>query len=109
MVLSRCAVINIAISLRHDVPQNWDTNIYLSPQIVPPTERSQIETRLQAWAESLEVRSQIRDTINFRALLFASPPSNKTSSPVLHPSLNFLTPLHPRDTKLHTYYLLIGF
>ncbi|WVQ86448.1 hypothetical protein IAS59_000159 [Cryptococcus gattii] len=49
-----CAVINIAISLRHDVPQNWDTNIYLSPQIVPPTERSQIETRLQAWAESLE-------------------------------------------------------
>nr|KIR46332.1 tRNA '-O-ribosylphosphate transferase [Cryptococcus bacillisporus CA1280] len=49
-----CAVINVAISLRHDVPQNWDTNIYLPPQIVPPTERSQIETRLQAWAESLE-------------------------------------------------------
>ncbi|OXH37291.1 tRNA '-O-ribosylphosphate transferase [Cryptococcus neoformans] len=53
-----CAVINIAVSLCHDVPQNWDTNIYLPPQIVPPTERSQIESKLRVWAESL-VRSSL--------------------------------------------------
>lgn len=52
------ACINRAIALRRkdkgngDV--NWDTDIYL-PAIVSPSERSQIEARLDDWAEDLEV------------------------------------------------------
>ncbi|ODN72809.1 hypothetical protein, variant [Cryptococcus amylolentus CBS 6039] len=49
-----CAVINLAISLREKRGEEWDTQIYMPPQIVPATERSQIEARLQGWAESLE-------------------------------------------------------
>nr|ODN85794.1 hypothetical protein L203_04673 [Cryptococcus depauperatus CBS 7841] len=49
-----CAVINIAISIRQKPLENWDTNIYLSPQTVSPTEKSQIQARLQNWAELLE-------------------------------------------------------
>jgi tRNA A64-2'-O-ribosylphosphate transferase len=56
-------VINLAISLRRSKasetsehgPDEWDTTLYLPPNIVSPSEQSQITSRLQAWAEALEV------------------------------------------------------
>ncbi|WVQ79955.1 hypothetical protein IAT38_002056 [Cryptococcus sp. DSM 104549] len=48
-----CTVINMAMAMRHPA-REWDTNLYLPPQIVPATERSQIESRLKGWAEALE-------------------------------------------------------
>ncbi|WVR06782.1 hypothetical protein IAU60_003817 [Kwoniella sp. DSM 27419] len=56
-VLIWCAVINSALALRRDTPADddtWDTELYLPPQVVPPTERSQIEDRLDEWTEQLE-------------------------------------------------------
>lgn len=51
-----CAVVNRAIALRFDVDDSsWDEDIYL-PAIVSPSERSQIDARLDGWAEKLEVR-----------------------------------------------------
>ena len=58
-----CAVINLAIKLRRGkssssrkaVEDEWDTALYLPPNIVSPSEKTQIESRLPAWAEALEV------------------------------------------------------
>ncbi|EKC99210.1 hypothetical protein A1Q2_06410 [Trichosporon asahii var. asahii CBS 8904] len=47
-----CSVVNRAIALRRDL-DDWDENIYL-PAIVSPSERSQIEAKLDDWAEKLE-------------------------------------------------------
>ncbi|WVQ99686.1 hypothetical protein IAU59_006825 [Kwoniella sp. CBS 9459] len=51
-----CAAINLALALRRDIQpdEEWDTELYLPPQVVPPTERAQIEERLDEWAETLE-------------------------------------------------------
>ncbi|WVF71160.1 hypothetical protein IAT40_005958 [Kwoniella sp. CBS 6097] len=51
-----CAAINLALALRRDIQpdKEWDTELYLPPQVVPPTERAQIEERLDEWAEALE-------------------------------------------------------
>ncbi|OCF30711.1 tRNA '-O-ribosylphosphate transferase [Kwoniella heveanensis BCC8398] len=51
-----CAAINLALALRRDIQpdEEWDTELYLPPQVVPPTERAQIEERLDEWAEALE-------------------------------------------------------
>jgi len=55
-----CAVINLAIQLRRGT--QWDTDLYLPASIVSPSERSQVESRIQAWAETLEV--SINDDYN---------------------------------------------
>jgi tRNA A64-2'-O-ribosylphosphate transferase len=57
-----CCVVNRALKLRRDhkadtktaESDEWDTTLYL-PAIVSPSERSQIESRLDGWAASLEV------------------------------------------------------
>lgn len=55
-----CAVVNRALQLRREregvapLP-DWDTTLYVPAQIVSPSERSQIEARLDAWAHLLEV------------------------------------------------------
>lgn len=54
-----CAVINLALAKRNGLKaegeEEWDTELYLSPNIVSPSERAQIQARLQGWAEALEV------------------------------------------------------
>lgn len=58
----RCTVINLATALRRDGEwtvsgkDGWDTELYLAPRIVSPSERAQILERLRAWAVALEVR-----------------------------------------------------
>ena len=47
-----CAVINIALQLRHD--HEWDNELYLPPNIVSPSERSQIIALIPGWAAALE-------------------------------------------------------
>ncbi len=53
-----CAVVNRAIALRRaregSPGPEWDTALYVPAQIVSPSERAQIETRLDAWAHLLE-------------------------------------------------------
>ncbi|BEJ16370.1 hypothetical protein CspHIS471_0509750 [Cutaneotrichosporon sp. HIS471] len=53
-----CAVVNRAIALRRQregVPEReWDLALYVPAQIVSPSERAQIEARLDAWAHLLE-------------------------------------------------------
>ncbi|KAK4686637.1 tRNA A64-2'-O-ribosylphosphate transferase, partial [Tremellales sp. Uapishka_1] len=54
-----CAVINLALKIRRSrspstSEQRWDTDLYLPPQIVSPSEKAQIEARLRGWAEALE-------------------------------------------------------
>lgn len=52
-----CAVVNRAVAIRRDADMDgWDEDIYL-PAIVSPSERSQIEARLDEWAEKLEVHN----------------------------------------------------
>ncbi|KAJ9095943.1 hypothetical protein QFC21_005305 [Naganishia friedmannii] len=58
-----CAVINRAIAKRRSThaanpsPQNqeqeWDSNLYCPPNIVSPTEKSQIEAKIDGWADQL--------------------------------------------------------
>ncbi|WVW84199.1 hypothetical protein I302_106229 [Kwoniella bestiolae CBS 10118] len=54
-----CCVINLAIELRRNIPldEDWDTELYLPPKVVSPSEKSQIEERLDEWAETLESSS----------------------------------------------------
>ncbi|CAK9781158.1 initiator tRNA phosphoribosyl transferase [Cutaneotrichosporon oleaginosum] len=53
-----CAVVNRAIALRRvregSAEKEWDTALYVPAQIVSPSERAQIEARLDAWADLLE-------------------------------------------------------
>ncbi|GMK55216.1 hypothetical protein CspeluHIS016_0202720 [Cutaneotrichosporon spelunceum] len=53
-----CAVVNRALALRRareGLPeQEWDSALYVPAQIVSPSERAQIEARLDAWAHLLE-------------------------------------------------------
>nr|XP_018263047.1 uncharacterized protein I303_04537 [Kwoniella dejecticola CBS 10117]OBR85205.1 hypothetical protein I303_04537 [Kwoniella dejecticola CBS 10117] len=54
-----CCVINLALELRRDlsVDDDWDTELYLPPKAVSPSEKAQIEERLDVWAETLEKSS----------------------------------------------------
>ncbi|OCF60948.1 hypothetical protein L486_00592 [Kwoniella mangroviensis CBS 10435] len=54
-----CCVINLAIELRRNIPldEEWDTELYLPPKVVSPSEKSQIEDRMDEWAETLEKSS----------------------------------------------------
>ncbi|WVQ67329.1 uncharacterized protein L199_005525 [Kwoniella botswanensis] len=54
-----CCVVNLAIELRRNIPldEEWDTELYLPPKVVSPSEKSQIEDRLDEWAETLEKSS----------------------------------------------------
>ncbi len=66
-----CTVINLALALRRDNDEDdnddndngtkkeddrWDTNLYLPPNIVSPSEKAQITALIPAWAAALEVR-----------------------------------------------------
>lgn len=57
-----CSVVNRALQLRGKREGKvldgdiWDVALYLPGQIVSPSERAQIEDRLDGWAEDLEVR-----------------------------------------------------
>jgi tRNA A64-2'-O-ribosylphosphate transferase len=58
-----CCVVNRALKLRWQktgvpVPEDWDTDAYLPGQIVSPSERAQIEDRIDGWAEDLEVSNE---------------------------------------------------
>ncbi|EMD32933.1 hypothetical protein CERSUDRAFT_98945 [Gelatoporia subvermispora B] len=48
-----CAVVNRAISIRSKQDTLWDMGLYCPPAAVSQQEKSQIETKLDAWAESL--------------------------------------------------------
>ncbi|KAL1411391.1 tRNA A64-2'-O-ribosylphosphate transferase [Vanrija albida] len=54
-----CSVVNRAVQRRRarggePVDSEWDTTLYLPAQIVSASEKAQIESRLDAWAEALE-------------------------------------------------------
>ncbi|WOO81207.1 tRNA A64-2'-O-ribosylphosphate transferase [Vanrija pseudolonga] len=55
-----CSVVNRAVQRRRArggdaaADAEWDTTLYLPAQIVSPSEKAQIEPRLDVWAESLE-------------------------------------------------------
>ena len=51
----RCTVINRAIARTANHTADWDTGLHLPPMI-PPTERSQIEEKLESWVDALCVR-----------------------------------------------------
>ncbi|WVQ77820.1 hypothetical protein IAR50_007511 [Cryptococcus sp. DSM 104548] len=86
-----CAVINMAMGLREKRGDGWDTQIYLPPQIVPATERSQIEARLQGWAESLERSTLPLPKLNKPLRPFFLHPST-SSPPFIADSVDF-TPI----------------
>ncbi|KAJ9121458.1 hypothetical protein QFC22_002074 [Naganishia vaughanmartiniae] len=54
-----CAVINRAIAKRrcsnatHPQQEEWDSALYCPPNIVSPTEKSQIEAKIDGWADQL--------------------------------------------------------
>jgi tRNA A64-2'-O-ribosylphosphate transferase len=51
-----CTVINRAVRLRYGKDKKErDEELYVPPKVVSPSERSQIEDRLDGWAEILEV------------------------------------------------------
>jgi tRNA A64-2'-O-ribosylphosphate transferase len=51
-----CAVINRAIAKRRKLEQmEWSSELYTPPNVVPGSEKAQIEETLDAWAEALEV------------------------------------------------------
>lgn len=52
-----CATVNRAIAKKFpDVaPGSWDINLYTPPQVVSAQEHSQIEARLNGWADALVV------------------------------------------------------
>jgi tRNA A64-2'-O-ribosylphosphate transferase len=54
-----CAVINRAVA-KHRGGQSaqWDTALYVPPNVVSGTEKSQIEARIEGWAEALLVSGQ---------------------------------------------------
>jgi len=55
-----CAVINRALLIRYadeEGMSQWDTSLYTPPSIVSKLEHSQIEQRLDGWAQSLAVMS----------------------------------------------------
>lgn len=52
-----CAVVNRAVAMRRGQGQGdaWDENLYVPPNVVSATEKSQIEARIDGWAEQLLV------------------------------------------------------
>lgn len=51
-----CAVINRAVAKRRgEQSDEWDTELYVPPKVVSGTERSQIEARIDGWAEAVLV------------------------------------------------------
>ena len=58
-----CAVINRAVAKRRaaecassaDGEDMWNTDLYCPPTVVSPTEKSQIETCIDKWADQLLV------------------------------------------------------
>jgi tRNA A64-2'-O-ribosylphosphate transferase len=86
-------VINLAIALRRGV--KWDTALYLPPNLVSPSERSQIASRLQAWAEALEVSA--KGSTLTQSSNIPLPPLSKPLRPFfLHPSSS-IPPHIPAD------------
>lgn len=54
-----CAVINRAVAKRRGGQSaQWDTALYVPPNVVSGTEKSQIEARIEGWAEALLVSGQ---------------------------------------------------
>lgn len=52
-----CAVINRAVAKRCGGGTEWDEALYVPPNVVSGTEKSQIEARIDGWAEALLVSS----------------------------------------------------
>ena len=50
-----CAVVNLAMKMRHHKDDRWDTELYTSAATVSPQEHAQIEARLPSWAFALHV------------------------------------------------------
>ena len=48
-----CAVVNRAIKIAQNKDDVWDTELYTPPGTVSAQEHAQINTRLDAWAQSL--------------------------------------------------------
>ena len=97
-----CAVINRAIAKRRSnesisavsVEDTWNTNLYCPPNVVSPTEKSQIEAHIDKWADQLLVSLSLR-LADVQSLTVASvhkgiepdaPGSRRSSSTVFHPS-----------------------
>ena len=52
-----CAVLNRAVAKLYQLSKTeYDCNLYTPPQVVSAQEHAQIETRIDAWADSLAVR-----------------------------------------------------
>lgn len=97
-----CAVINRAVAKRRSkestsavsAEDTWNTNLYCPPNVVSPTEKSQIEAHIDKWADQLLVSLSPR-LVDVQSLTVTSlhkgiepdpPGSRRSSSTVLHPS-----------------------
>ena len=81
-----CAVVNRAMRLRCGPLPSWDTALYTPPRTVSSQEHSQIEARLDSWAQDLAVSSHSPLVIGRRAF---------TKTP-----LGFIHPRVPRTASL---------
>ncbi|WWC69928.1 uncharacterized protein I206_103872 [Kwoniella pini CBS 10737] len=88
-----CCVINLALELRRDlsVDDDWDSELYLPPKVVSPSEKAQIEERLDVWAEMLEKSSLSLPNLSKPLRPFFIHPS--TSTPPVIPSNPPYTPI----------------
>lgn len=97
-----CTVINRAIALRRsDDGIDWDTELYLPPQIVSSSERAQIEARIDGWAVELEVRRKLGEgqSLKFQRSALALPDLAKPLRPFfLHPGTTVPPTIPPRST-----------
>ena len=82
---SRCTVINMVISRRR-----WDT-LYLPPNIVSPSEQSQIQSHLSTWTDSLETSNLVLPSLTKPLRPFFIHPS--TSIPPQIPDSPEYTPI----------------
>lgn len=115
-----CAVINLAIQLRRErsssstAMEDWDATLYLPPRIVSLSEKSQIESRLKAWAEALEVRTTLTAESNgdFDPHSEVTTPSTRPDQApptILHPPFHVCPASNTGFTRLHAIHMPVRF
>ena len=83
-----CAVINRAVAKRRGGDERWDQALYVPPNVVSGTEKSQIEARIDGWAEALLVSSEVGARVKAdrgTGIKFDASGTNRTTSSVLYP------------------------
>lgn len=108
-----CTTVNRAIKLRREregaapVPE-WDTSLYVPAQIVSPSERSQIEARLDGWAHLLEVGPPLCRLLTDTDISAPTSRPQQTPPSLLHSPLDVHHPFHPRRARIYPDHLRLG-